>query len=109
MVDDGVRPRRRKNSERHRDRHRYHEPEKGELGRGRQARLDLVSDRLPGGERVAEVAARQIADVTHELYVERLVEAELDADLLDRLLGGGGPGEIGRGIAGQRPRQQEGD
>ena len=43
------------------------------------------------------------------MHVEWPVEAELDADLLDRLLGGGGPGEIGRGIAGQRPRQQEGD
>ena len=81
-------------------------PSRVSLGRGRQTGLDLVSDRLSGGERVAEVAACQIADVTDELHVERLVEAELYADLLDRLLGGGRPGEIGRGVAGQRPRQQ---
>jgi hypothetical protein len=68
-----------------------------------------VPDRLPGGEGVAEITPRQIADVTDELDVKRLVEAELDADLLDRLLGSGRPGEVGGGITGQRTRQEKGN
>ena len=51
----------------------------------------------------------EIVDVAHELLGQRLVETELLADLLDRLRGGGGTGEIGRRIAGQRAGQQEGD
>src|ERR1043166_9168844 len=51
----------------------------------------------------------EIVGVTEELLDQRLVEAELLPDLLNRLLGRGGAGEIGRGIAGQRARQQEGD
>ena len=70
---------------------------------------DLGRDRLAGGERGAEIAAREIGDVAAELDDQRLVEAELHADLLDRLLGGGGAGEIGGRVARQRPRQQEGD
>ncbi len=51
----------------------------------------------------------EIGDVTPELYDQRLVETEFDADLLDRLLVCGGAGEIGSRIAGQRARQQKGD
>ena len=109
MIEERVRPRRRNDSERHGDRHGYDEPEHGELGGGRQAGLDLVGDRLAGGERIAEVAAGQVADVANELQVKRFVEAEFHADLLDRFLRGRGSGEIGRGIPGQRPRQQERD
>ena len=49
------------------------------------------------------------ADVADELHGQRLVEPELYADLLDRLLGGGGAGEVGGRVAGQRARQQERD
>ena len=58
---------------------------------------------------VTEIAAREVRHIAHELHRQRLVEAELAADLLDRLLGGGRSGEVSRRIAGQRPRQQEGD
>ena len=51
----------------------------------------------------------EIGDVAAELNDQRLVEAEFDTDLLDRLLVRGGASEIGRRIAGQRARQQKGD
>ena len=89
--------------------HRQDQAEQRQLGGGRQARADLGRDRLAGGQRIAEIAARQIGDVVAELLEQRLVEAELLPDLLDRLLGRGGPGEIGRRVAGQRARQQERD
>ena len=52
---------------------------------------------------------REIDDVMAELHDQRLVEAELDADFLDRLRRRRWAGEIRRRIAGQRARQQEGD
>ena len=52
---------------------------------------------------------RKIGSVAEELLDQRLVEAEFLADLLDRLLGRHGPGEIRRGITGQRARQEERD
>ena len=109
MVDDRARPRRRQNAERHRDRHGDDEAEQRQLGGGRQPIADFGRDRLAGGERIAEIAVREVGDVAAELHDQRLVEAELHADLLDRFLGGGGSGEIGRRIAGQRARQQERD
>jgi hypothetical protein len=51
----------------------------------------------------------EIGGIAEELLDQRLVEAELLADLLDRLLVGRGAGEIGRGIARQRTGQQERD
>src|SRR6185312_15407622 len=51
----------------------------------------------------------EIAGVVKELFDQRPVEAKLLADLLDRLLGRGGPGKISRRIAGQCTRQEEGD
>ena len=109
MIDQRAGPGRRQDAERHRDQHRDDQAEQRQLGRGRQPGLDFLADRLAGGQRVAEIAVREIVDVAAELHDQRLVEAELHADLLDRLLGRGGPGEIGRRIAGQRARQQEGD
>ena len=38
-------------------------------------------DRLAGGERVAEVAVRELAEIDDELLGQRLVEPELGADL----------------------------
>ena len=71
--------------------------------------LDLLADRLAGGQRIAEIAVGEIVDVVAELHDQRLVEAKLHPDLLDRLLGRGRSGEIGRRIAGQRAGQQERD
>ena len=110
VIDERVRPRRRQDAERHRDQHRDDQAEQRQLGRGRQPGLDLVADRLAGGQRIAEIAAREIVDVAaRTARSSGLSRPSLHADLLDRLLGGGGPGEIGRRIAGQRARQQEGD
>ena len=109
MVDPRARPGRRQHAERHRDHDRDEQAEQRQFGRGRQAVADFGGDRLAGGERIAEIAMREIVDVAEELLEQRLVETELLADLLDRLLGRGGPGEIRRRIARQRARQQEGD
>ena len=109
VIDDRVRPCRRHDAERHRDQHRDDQAKQRQLGRRRKPRLDLVAHGLAGGERVAEVAVREIGDVLHELDVERLVEPELHADLLDGFLGGGGAGEVGGRVARQRTRQQERD
>ena len=52
---------------------------------------------------------REIVGVAEELLDQRLVEAELLADLLDGFLGRGRPREIRGRITRQRARQQEGD
>ncbi len=109
MIDERSRLGRGEDAERHRDQHRDDQAEQRQLGRGRQAVADVGHDRLAGGERCAEIAAREVGHVVAELHDQRLVEPELDADLLDRLLGRGGPREIGGRIAGQRARQQERD
>ena len=109
VVDERVGVGGGEDAERHRDPHGEDQPEQGQLGGGRQPRADLGRHRLAGGERRPHVAARQVAHVADELLRQRLVEAELHPDLLDRLLGGGGPGEVGGRIARQRARQQERD
>ena len=96
-------------AERHRDQHRDDEAHQGQLRRGGQARGDIVEHRLAGGERLAEIAMGEVDDIAHELLGQRLVEAELLADLFDRLRARGRPGEIGRGVAGQHAGEQEGD
>ena len=109
MVDQRAGMCRRRDAERHRDQHRHQQAEQRQLGRRRQPALDLLADRLAGGQRIAEVAVGQIVDVIAELHDERLVETKLDADLLDRLLGRGRPREIGGWITRQGTRQQECD
>ena len=61
VIDERARPRGGEDPERHRDRHRHDQPEQRELGRGRQPGADLGRHRLAGGERIAEVAAREVA------------------------------------------------
>ena len=109
MIDNRIWPRRGEDPERHGDHHRDEQSEQRELGRGGKTRPDLVTDRLPRGERIAEIPVREVTDIAHELQIERLVEAERSPNLLDRLLGRGGAGEISRRITGQRSCQQEGD
>ena len=46
---------------------REEERAEGQLERGRQAVPDIVEDRLAGGERIAEIAAREVADIGDEL------------------------------------------
>ena len=64
-----------------RDHDRDDEAEQRELGGRRQAVADFGRDRLAGGQRVAEIAMREIVGVADELLGQRLVEAELLADL----------------------------
>ena len=52
---------------------------------------------------------QQIIDVDEELHRQAAIEPEVVAHLFDRRGIGHRPGEIGGRIAGQRPRQQEGD
>ena len=85
MVDPGALLHRRQHAQRNGDDDGQDQGEQRELGRGRQAGGDLGHHRLAGGERVAEIAVQQIADIGDELLGQRLVEAELGADLRDRL------------------------
>ena len=85
---------------------------RGDLGNSLttgQPGANFGNHRLTRGERRAEVAAREVTHVAHELLGQRLVEAELHAHFLHRLFGGGGTGEIGGRIARQRAGEQEGD
>ncbi len=107
MIDPGIRPRCRENAERQRDRHGDEQTEQGQLGRGRKAVADLGRNRLAGGQRVAEIAARKVSDIAAELHGQRFVEPEVLADLLDRFLGRCRTREIRRRIARQRTREQE--
>ena len=109
MVDPRARAGCGEYAERQRDGNRNDKAEQCQLGRCRQAIADFSRDRLACCERIAEIAVGEIGGVTEELLDQRLVEAEFLADLLDRLLVRRGAGEIRRGIAGQRPRQQERD
>jgi hypothetical protein len=109
MIDPRTRPGGGQHAERNGDHDRHKEAQQRQLGRGRQAVADFGGDRLACGQRIAEIAMREIVGVAEELLDQRLVEAELLADLLDRLLGRGGSCKIRRRIARQRARQQERD
>ena len=50
-----------------------------------QALADQLRDRMRGEDRVAEIAAQQLADPGEELDQQRLVESQLGADLRDIL------------------------
>jgi hypothetical protein len=109
MVDPGTLLHRRQHAERDGDTDGENEGDQRELGRGRQARRDLGHHRLAGAERVAEIAVRQVDDVTDELLGQRLVEPELGPDLGDRLRARRQPRKVRRRIARQQARQHEGD
>src|SRR5262249_36610725 len=88
---------------------RNRKPAQSELKRRRQAREDFVEHRLSGGERMPEVALRQISHIGCELMREAFVKAELHSDLLDRLPARRWTREISGGVARQRARKQKGD
>jgi hypothetical protein len=50
---------------------------------------------------------REAFGVIEELHRQAAVEAQLVTDFRDCLLRRGGPGEVDRGVAGQRPGQQK--
>ncbi len=109
VVDPGVGPRRRPHAERHGGRDRDDERRQRQLHRGRQPLHQVAQHGLARRQRVAEVAPRQARGVARELLGQAPVEAQALADLRHRLRVGSGPGEVDGGIAGQGPRQQEGD
>jgi hypothetical protein len=76
MVDSPARAVRRRDPERHRDRDCQEEAEQGQLGRRRQAGQQLLSDRLPGAQRIAEIAMRKSFQIIDELDRQAAVEAE---------------------------------
>ena len=109
MVDPRARAGGGEHAEWQRDHDRDEKAEQRQFSRSRQAVADFGRDRLAGGERIAEIAMREIGGIAEELFDQRLVEAEFLADLLDRLFVRGRTCEIGGGIAGQRARQQKRD
>ena len=62
---------------------------------------------MRGEDRVAEVAAQQLADPGEELDQQRLVEPQLGADLRDILGGGEIAGDDRGRIAGRQMQQRE--
>ena len=109
MIDERALLHRGEDAERHRDQHRDDEADSVSSAEAGSREAMSVEHRLAGGQRLAEIAVGEVDDIAHELLRQRLVEAELLADLLDRLRRRRRPGEIGRGVAGQHAGQQEGD
>ena len=72
------------------------------------SRVRSSHDRL-SGERHAEIAARQLSEIIDELQRQAAVEAELMADLLDRLFGRAPVRQKGRRVTRKGTSQQEGD
>ena len=104
MVDRRVRPGRGPYARRDRHDDCDDQSEQRQFERRRQALHQIAHHRLTGGERVAEIAVREIAEIVQELHQQALVEPQLGADLGDRGGVGGRPGEIGCRVAGQRVR-----
>jgi hypothetical protein len=85
--------------------------ERGErqLQGGGQPVHQVGEHRLAGGQRAPEIALGQLAEIAEKLRGDIAVEAELAADLLDRVGRRGRAGEIGSGIARQDARQHKGE
>jgi hypothetical protein len=109
VVHPGIGPPRRRDAQRHRHHDREQQRREHQFERGRKPHQQLLTHRLAGGQGIAEVTARQVAQVQQELLGQALVQAQLFAHLRHRLLRAGGPGKERRWIARQRAREQEGD
>ena len=70
---------RRRDTERNRNGRGEQQPAQRQLERSRQSARDFLHHRLTGGERLAEIATREIAQVEAELVDERFVEAQMAA------------------------------
>ncbi len=100
---------RRERAQAHPDHDGQEQRQKDELqGVGKEAE-DVAEHRPPGAQRRAPVALDQIADVDAVLDVQRTVETEDAAGLLDLLRPGARPG-VDRGrVRGDHPHEQERD
>ena len=63
----------------------------------------------PEQQRAAEIAVQQVGVPAPELGQQRLIQAEVVADVGDLLRRGGQPGDGGGGIAGDHVDHAEGD
>ncbi len=86
VVDHAVLLQRADDPEWDREREREEEGTDAELERGSDALSDDVGDRRPSGKADAEVTVQNVADVGHELDRDRLIDAVILADPVDRLL-----------------------
>ena len=105
-----ARPRRRQHAERQRDRDGEEQAEQRQLERGRQARQRSRSP--PAGRWSASCRGRRApgrARSARTASSSGLSRPSLTRICVDRLLGRRRPGEVGRRVARQRARQQEGD
>ena len=80
-----------------------------QLERRRQALLDVLEHALRGPPRAPEIALHDVTDVDQILLVERAIEAEIAAHLLDPLLGRELAGHQECRVARQQPDQKEHD
>jgi len=92
------------NAERDCDHHRDDEAQQREFQPRPADACAVPARRLAGGEGLAEVAAREIADITSETERSAVWSSpSLTRICSDGLGRGGGTGEIGGGIAGEAP------
>ena len=93
--------------------HRHGDADGEDQGAGgeRQGGLDALGDQLGHGlleeEALAEIALQDVADPDGELRPDRLVEAELLADVVDLVGGGIVAGDHRRRIARREPQHEE--
>lgn len=82
---------------------------KGQLQRAAHLIADHLHDRLPGEDGSPKVTMEDAPEELEILLVERLIETELDANLLHRLLrhAGAAAGNLLGGIAGQEVDHEE--
>ena len=95
------------------DAHRHDQPEQRKFGRSGQTVANFGDDRLPRGERLAEVALRQVADIVDELLRQRFVEAQIlthQRDRFGRRVGARGePRRVARQQVNEHEHQQADD
>ncbi len=88
LVDPGPLPVGGDQPHRHAEEDADEDAERRHLQRGREDAGEVVGHRAAGGDRHAEVAGQDVADVGGELHDQRPVEAHGDARVLVDLLGG---------------------
>ena len=109
VVDQGARAECRQHAERYGYGERQCKGRQGKFQRGGQAAAHIGGDRLPGGQRAAQIAGGDVREVAGELDRHRSVQPHLVAKLLDLLLPGARPGgKEHRRVARQDAHEDEG-
>ena len=109
LIHPGVLPQRRDDAADQSDQQRDHQRIGRQRQRHRQAQHRGVHHRLAQQQRTAEIAVQQARVPAPELRQQRLIEAEIMADVGDLLRRGGQPGDRRRGIAGDQMDHGKGD